>query len=112
MLILGLNAYHGDASAALLRDGRLVAAVEEERLNRVKHCAGFPELAVRYCLGVPEITTLVLGMRTHRDLTAALAAFDAGPLPEADMALARGLSLGDDEMLNPVRWGFGGIAGR
>ncbi len=48
--ILGINAYHGDASAVLLKDGRLVAAVEEERFNRVKHSAGFPSLAIRYCL--------------------------------------------------------------
>ena len=48
--ILGLNAYHGDASAALVVDGELVAAVEEERLNRVKHCAGFPALAAAWCL--------------------------------------------------------------
>lgn len=50
MIVLGLNAYHGDASAALLVDGELVAAAEEERFNRVKHCAGFPRLAVEYCL--------------------------------------------------------------
>ena len=48
--ILGLNAYHGDAAAALLIDGKLVAAAEEERFNRVKHCAGFPELAAAWCL--------------------------------------------------------------
>jgi carbamoyltransferase len=48
--ILGINAYHADASAVLLKDGRIVAAAEEERFNRVKHAAGFPELAVRYCL--------------------------------------------------------------
>ena len=48
--ILGLNAYHGDAAAALVVDGRLVAAAEEERFNRVKHCAGFPEQAARWCL--------------------------------------------------------------
>ncbi|HQR65792.1 MAG TPA: carbamoyltransferase C-terminal domain-containing protein [Thermoanaerobaculia bacterium] len=47
MRILGLNAYHGDSSAALLEDGRFVSGVEEERLNRVKHWAGFPGLAVR-----------------------------------------------------------------
>ncbi len=40
MRILGPNAFHGDASAALLRDGQLVAALEEERLNRIKHWAG------------------------------------------------------------------------
>src|SRR5450755_198456 len=50
MNILGINAFHGDASAALLRDGELVAAIEEERLNRRKHCAGFPALAVRAVL--------------------------------------------------------------
>src|SRR5690242_10832651 len=50
MLILGLNAYHGDAAAAIIRDGELVAAAEEERFNRIKHCAGFPTEAVRYCL--------------------------------------------------------------
>ena len=48
--VLGLNAYHGDVSAVLLRDGVLVAAVEEERFRRVKHIAGFPAEAVRHCL--------------------------------------------------------------
>lgn len=50
MIILGLNAYHGDAAAAIIRDGEVLAAVEEERFNRIKHCAGFPAAAVRYCL--------------------------------------------------------------
>jgi carbamoyltransferase len=50
MVILGINAYHGDASAALIVDGQLVAAVEEERFNRIKHCAGFPAESIRYCL--------------------------------------------------------------
>src|SRR5947199_2082755 len=48
--ILGLNAYHGDAAAALVIDGELVAAAEEERFNRVKHCAGFPSEAAAWCL--------------------------------------------------------------
>jgi carbamoyltransferase len=48
--ILGINAYHGDASAALVVDGQLVAAVEEERFNRVKHWAGFPAQSIGYCL--------------------------------------------------------------
>jgi carbamoyltransferase len=55
MYILGINAYHGDAAAALIKDGRIVAAVEEERFNRVKHCAGFPAASVRYCLQVAGI---------------------------------------------------------
>lgn len=50
MLILGINAYHGDASAALFRDGQLLGAVEEERFNRVKHAGGFPVHAIMWCL--------------------------------------------------------------
>ncbi len=50
MIILGINAYHGNASVAIVCDGRLVAAAEEERFNRVKYAAGFPARAVRYCL--------------------------------------------------------------
>lgn len=48
--ILGINAYHGDASASLVIDGKLVAAVEEERFNRIKHWAGFPAESIRWCL--------------------------------------------------------------
>jgi carbamoyltransferase len=48
--ILGLNVYHGDASAALVVDGELVAAVEEERFTRLKHVAGFPAQAAAWCL--------------------------------------------------------------
>jgi carbamoyltransferase len=60
MFILGINAYHGDAAAAIIKDGKLLAAVEEERFNRVKHCAGFPAESVRYCLetagiGIEEV---------------------------------------------------------
>ncbi len=50
MNILGINAYHGNASAAIVCEGRLIAAVEEERFNRVKYAAGFPAQAIRYCL--------------------------------------------------------------
>jgi carbamoyltransferase len=50
MYILGINAYHGDAAAAIIRDGRLIAAAEEERFNRFKHSAGFPAHAIKFCL--------------------------------------------------------------
>lgn len=50
MIILGINAYHGDASACVVKDGKLIAAAEEERFNRIKHWAGFPAEAIRYCL--------------------------------------------------------------
>src|SRR5215475_4262946 len=56
MNILGINAYHGNASAAIVCDGRLVAAVEEERFNRVKYAAGFPTQAIRYCLKEAGLT--------------------------------------------------------
>lgn len=48
--ILGINAYHGDSSACLVRDGQLIAAAEEERFRRIKHWAGFPSESIRYCL--------------------------------------------------------------
>ena len=50
MIILGLNAYHGDSAACLVRDGQLIAAAEEERFRRIKHWAGLPTEAIRYCL--------------------------------------------------------------
>jgi carbamoyltransferase len=55
MNILGINAYHGDASASLIQNGQLLAAVEEERFNRIKHWAGFPCESIRYCLEVGGI---------------------------------------------------------
>src|SRR5215813_2935413 len=56
MNILGINAYHGNASAAIVCDGQLIAAVEEERFNRVKYAAGFPAAAIRYCLKEAGLT--------------------------------------------------------
>src|ERR1700751_6002303 len=56
MNILGINAYHGNASAAILCHGKLVAAVDKEPFNRVKYAAGFPVAAIRYCLETAGIT--------------------------------------------------------
>jgi len=50
MYILGLNAYHGDSSACIFKDGNLIAAIEEERIRRVKHWAGFPSESIKFCL--------------------------------------------------------------
>src|SRR6266545_5340270 len=60
MIIVGINAYHGDVSAVLLRDGELVAAVEEERFRRVKHWAGFPRESIRTCLQMAGVTPLAV----------------------------------------------------
>ena len=49
-LILGINAFHADAAAALVRDGEIIAAAEEERFRRIKHWAGFPSEAIAWCL--------------------------------------------------------------
>lgn len=49
-LILGINAFHADAAAALIRDGEILGAAEEERFRRIKHWAGFPTEAIRWCL--------------------------------------------------------------
>jgi carbamoyltransferase len=56
MIILGINAYHADSSAAIFVNGQLVAAIEEERFKRVKHWAGFPLLAIEFCLQEAGIT--------------------------------------------------------
>ena len=74
MNILGINAFHADSSACLLQDGRLVAAVEEERFTRRKHWAGFPAQSIRYCLeaggiGIAEIDHVAM----NQDSTANLA---------------------------------------
>jgi carbamoyltransferase len=50
MLILGINAFHGDSAACIVNNGTLIAAAEEERFRREKHWAGFPSQAIKYCL--------------------------------------------------------------
>lgn len=56
MIVIGINAYHGDSSACLVKDGVLIAAAEEERFRRIKHWAGFPSEAIRYCLSEAKVT--------------------------------------------------------
>ena len=65
MYILGVNAYHPDSSACIIKDGELLAAVEEERFLRIKHWAGFPKESIRYCLkeagiGLGEVDYIAL----------------------------------------------------
>ncbi len=56
MVILGVNAYHPDSSASIIIDGKLVCAIEEERLNRIKHWAGFPKQAIECCLREAKVS--------------------------------------------------------
>jgi carbamoyltransferase len=74
MYILGLNAYHADSSAAIFKDGSLIAATEEERFTRIKHWAGFPEKAIQFCLNeagisLSEIDYITIGRDPKAKLT-------------------------------------------
>jgi carbamoyltransferase len=73
MIVLGINAYHADASAAILVDGELRAAVEEERFERVKHWAGVPKRSVEYCLEaagarLEDVDHIAIGRNTRAHL--------------------------------------------
>ncbi len=100
-LILGVNAYHADASACIVRDGRLVAAAEEERFLRQKHWAGFPAEAIRYCLAeagasLADIDHIAVNRNPGAHLLKkALFAFKARP----------GLALVTDRLKNASRVG-------
>src|SRR5438034_6529242 len=88
MIILGLNAYHADASACLVIDGQLVAATEEERLRRGKHWAGFPREAIKYCLREAKLEVKDLDhIASNRDPKANL-------LKKVLFAFRKGASLG------------------
>src|SRR5436309_2235634 len=73
MLILGLNMFHADASAAIIQDGKVLFAIAEERLNRVKHFAGFPALAIQCCLDaagarIADVDHVAVGQDTDANL--------------------------------------------
>jgi len=73
MLILGLNMFHADASAAIVLDGEVKFAIAEERLNRHKHFGGFPALAVKACLdavgaNISDIEHVAVGQDSDANL--------------------------------------------
>lgn len=107
MNILGINAYHGDASAALVVNGQLVAAVEEERFNRVKHWAGFPSQSIQYCLdyagiGIENVDHVAVSFNPRANLGKRLA-FVAAHRPTIKALLDRlrrqGKTLGLEDQL-------------
>ncbi|MBV8050946.1 MAG: hypothetical protein JOZ80_07150 [Acidobacteriaceae bacterium] len=84
MLILGLNMFHADASAAIVEDGEVKFAIAEERLNRIKHYAGFPAMAVQACLDfvgakVTDIDHVAIGQDTEANLAKKLQYVLANP---------------------------------
>jgi carbamoyltransferase len=122
--ILGISAYHGDAAAALVVDGRLVAAVEEERFTRVKHWAGFPTQSIRACLEIgglrPEqVDYFAIGRnpRAHLLRKAAFALrqrpsaglvrdrfHNAGRVRAVDLAITAAFGLDRDHVRRRMRW--------
>ncbi len=93
MLILGLNAYHGDSSACIVKDGVLLAAAEEERFRRIKHWAGFPSEAVRYCLaeagcGLADLQVVAINQDAGANLWKKLA-YTATRRPDLSLVLER-----------------------
>src|SRR6266436_2727041 len=74
MLILGLNMFHADASAAIVKDGEVAFAIAEERLNRRKHFGGFPALAIQACLDavgakISDVDHVAVGQDSDANLT-------------------------------------------
>ena len=67
MYILGISAYYHDSAAAILRDGEIIAAAQEERFTRIKHDYNFPQNAVKYCLKEAGITSKELDYVTFYD---------------------------------------------
>lgn len=124
MLVLGINAYHADAAAVLYYDGRLVAAVAEERLNRIKHCAGFPALAVAEVLRIGGVSLsdidevaiardstanlrkrlayVVRNLRNTRKVAGKRLADRAG-LKDLDVQLAEACGVAPDKLKAPIR---------
>ena len=93
MNILGINAFHGDAAACLIRDGTIVAAAEEERFRRIKHWAGFPSEAIRYCLsaggvGLGEIDRIAVNQDAKANL-ARKVAYTLKARPDLGLVLDR-----------------------
>jgi carbamoyltransferase len=94
MLILGLNMFHADASAAILQDGEVVFAIAEERLNRVKHFAGFPALAIEACLQavgatIADIDHVAVGQDSEANLSKKIAYTAANPAKIANLIRLR-----------------------
>lgn len=91
--VLGINAYHGDSSACLIKDGVLIAAAEEERFCRVKHWAGFPSEAIKYCLseagvGLSDVAHVAINQDAKANLWKKIG-FTLAKRPDLGMVLDR-----------------------
>ena len=80
-IILGINAYHADSSACLLINGKLECAIEEERINRIKHWAGFPKGSIEYCFNnsgvqLKDITDIAINTNPYANLKRKIPFYD------------------------------------
>ena len=71
--ILGINAFHGNSSACILKNNEIVFAIEEERINRIKNWSGFPSDSIRMCLNhvnkdLNEIKCIAINRNTKSNL--------------------------------------------
>lgn len=85
MIVLGINAYHADSSAAIFRNGIMIAATEEERFRRVKHWAGFPSKAIEFCLkeagvSINDVNHIAIGRDPKAKFLRKLIFFASRPL--------------------------------
>lgn len=85
MIVLGINAYHADSSAAIFRNGIMIAATEEERFRRVKHWAGFPSKAIEFCLkeagvSIQEVDHIAIGRDPRAKFLRKLLFFASRPI--------------------------------
>jgi carbamoyltransferase len=105
---LGISAFYHDAAACLVRDGEIVAAVEEERLTRVKHDRGFPDRSIEACLGEAGITpaeldAVVFYEKTFPKLERQLLSW-IGAFPRSFSSFVRSMSRYLDGRLDMRRW--------
>ncbi len=94
MIILGINAYHADSSAAIFKDGQMIAATEEERFRRVKHWAGFPSMAIAFCLkeagvSLEEVDHIAIGRDPKAKFLRKLLFFASRPFETVQHAIER-----------------------
>ena len=66
MKIIGINAFHGDSSACLISDGKIISAVEEERFTRIKHWAGFPKKSIEFCLNNSNLKLILEKVKNRK----------------------------------------------
>ena len=106
MYILGISAFYHDSAAALVTDGHIVAAAQEERFSRRKHDARFPVNALRYCLDFDAVTAVI--PCTPARANALRSAWIPAPPPESDPAIESTRGMGRSCVIDDHGRGYSG----